>query len=316
MKKLPFLLMSLLAISLPVQAQAEYEPIHMGGYGFYETLLWSHDSTRLTFPISDLVYVEYDLITQTLTENVNPSPDTITFNDEQRAYFHTLDDVAYVAPNGWQFIYATEFEIPSFIAGGLSNVLAFGEIQPEYAGSYDLLNIEYGFAGYRVRWSADSSAVVVIVVPPYGNGYYLDYVRPHDGQYIVLSFATLDFTTLFDINADGTRLLLPTQDLDRGLVLWTLPDVLPTRAGYDADNDTVNLFEDGVAGAAFEDDEHLLLVSEAGIVRYTLTTQETEAINSDINSTWIRYAQFSPDHRYVAAASNDAELYVLAVDAE
>jgi hypothetical protein len=221
---------------------------------------------------------------------------------------------AFLSPDGHFAVYQTDADE----ANPECNTVAIADLQAQ-AGALipDALacNISHFNAGFDVRWSDDSSAFAFASSTastgegPFVTGFAGDLtaVQVNDLMNITMNGTPLYGARTADLNADGSLALL---DFFTQLVLWKT----------DADDSAVLLASDGengILGPAFSpDDDAVWYIDSAGLQAYDLVSGSVSLITSDVRSSWVDAAYFSPDGRYVALLSGgradgvSRELYV------
>ena len=176
--------------------------------------------------------------------------------------------------------------------------------------------------GYTVRWSADSSAFLIIDIGEYGGlgGVSYGTVSQNNGDPAGLQLKLLNnydagSIGFVDISRDGERVLLRemADGYNTGLILWDARSPASQVQFAARTEGQVILPDEVITGASFipGDDRHLLIVLERGIVRYDLISGEIDLIDPSINAHWVDWAYFSPDTHYVMTyhAGNQIAVY-------
>jgi hypothetical protein len=307
----------------PTLAPVVPAPIYTGERIAINTTLWSPDSQSLRFEGVDngvVSYGQYYLKTPNLWLSER-NPLTIVLTGQQQHQLKAQSDIGYVSPNGEYIIYAHQEEICG--ESGCEPQWALGDLQ---TGQHALLTMGMS-TRRRIVWSDDSSAALILIDGHYGGlggAYYVSDFGDDVGQ--VQTIQLMNFFigthTYVDISADGERVLLREQfdGLETGLYVWDSTGPLEPRQFVAGDSPIV--FEDEVVtGAAFlADNESIIIaVTDDGIVRLNLATDEQDLTNAVINAEWVEWAYFSPDARFIAVLPRvsvgfSCQLFVLPVD--
>ena len=325
-----YLRLVLLAIPLlagvlhaPVHGQDATPPLYVGEQILWNQTLWTPDGSTLFFASVDngLHHFQLQPGDGTLTELDRP-PFTIELTPQQQTQFLAAGPLAFVSFDGAFIIYESQYQIHGS-ESGTQNRLALGNLRTR-----EHTVIKKGAASvYSIFWNASSSAALIIDVGTsslggihYVSGFRESIAETHTTllmSYMAGSHAYVDMA--------GRYVLLPEQWEGRqtGLRLWDATMPAPPQQFAAADS-PVLLADQTVHGAAFVPgrDDQLLIVTQDGIVRYDLATDEAELVNAAIHTGWVDWAYFSPDARYVAVLSQpqgayrgfSCQLYVLPVD--
>jgi hypothetical protein len=320
MKRVWLILCILLWIGLPVQAQedvpaqAEFTFSAQGAYMLAPfDFQWMPEGGSFFFHLLSvegpvLPFFRYFVGSHQLQSTFG-APTQIVLNYEQQTAFSAYSMTAFLSPNGRYTIYTIQ-NTHCGEATDCSPLLGLADLETNtYTGMP-----KGSDTSYTVRWSADSSAFLVIDVGAYGGlgGIWygaVDEVQ-HDppGTWLKL-LANYDAGSIafVDISRDGQRVLIREmwEGFRTGLILWDArTPASPVQFIAFADGLRI-LGDEVVAGAGFipGDEQHILAVLERGIVRYDLATGEIEVIDPEINVDWVDWAYFSPDARYVATYS-------------
>jgi hypothetical protein len=230
-------------------------------------------------------------------------PTQLEISGQQAVAWDAASQIVFTSPNGRYAIYTTSEQLCS-------------EICTHYLGLADLetdAHFTLRMPFYRpqvIRWSADSSAVLMVDEGAYGGVGGVWYARVPDdfAQTAVVEAHLLTYSStgdigFVDISPDGGRVLVRGVEGGRleGLFVWdaSAPD---TGEQFAALSDGRFILKgETVAGASFipSDNQHILAVLERGIVRYDLATGDIEVLDPTINADWVTWAYFSPDARYV-----------------
>lgn len=316
-----------LSISQSIYAQIDdLTPIYTDSTP--EQFIWSANSARFVFlsttierrvQLSEPNWYSYEPVTATLSQSsiwplqpVLSSAEIANFNP----FLAGNTTLMYVSPNERYVVYTIQdtqdlaigdrqlqqsFPIPNFLI-------------PDPTGGSDQ---------FRVLWSADSTAFVVIYEPGYNDGDELGtfYVRGFADEPAVVSMVQIGATLIddgrtfqhlntHDISEDGSLILLSGDEIFRNT---DLPPSNPKLILWDPDSpDGAEIFDmlgENVIGASFEADENsLLLVNERGLIRFNRTTGEITLLNSDIDSGWVTQVLFSPHGEYAALIYEDIDV--------
>jgi WD40 repeat protein len=306
----------------PTFAQTQAGLIYEAQNIVRDSLFWWDDELYFEdVSFTPSILYRYSRTTGSLSQ-VQHYPLERTFNSKEQENYQAFDNQAFLSPDGEKIVYVSTLQTilggeagsPRFYAIGYAPDLEYPRV-----GFFPLRIFEY-LRPKLLRWSDDSSAFVMETPSLYGGLTILFHVKIHG------DFASIRETyvgqmdtaeNIFDISPDGNRLLIP--QYDKQLLMWD--DNLPlTDDSIDA-MEAAHLIPAGkVSAAAFipEDQKHILVVNEQGIVRFNLETQESNLISGDVNSTWVEQGLFSPDNHYLAFLSGEGgisfpEVHVIAL---
>jgi hypothetical protein len=278
---------------------------------FYQDTGWMPDSQSFFFhflPLEPppLPMLQY-FVQHNELRNILVLPTETVLPGEQATAFSSDFTLASRSPNGRYVVYRTNQQLCG-VEGDCSLLLGLGDL---VTGRH--ITLRKGIdQGHFVRWSADSSAFLIVDYGLYGGLGGILYVNVASAL-----AATADYTarmlmnfglgepSFVDISRDGRRVLVRDQGnglgTGRGLFLWDsrTPDTGDQFAAFADGRDVLK--DDIVTAASFipGDDQHLLVVVREGLARYDLKTGQLEVLNPAINSQWVVWAYFSPDVRYV-----------------
>jgi WD40 repeat protein len=272
------------------------------------TLSWSLDSSALYFSVlsSNRQMKRYDVATNVL-EDTSILPQTIELSSEQQKHFHTKNPVAYIAPNQDTFIYTSTFQAYALGEGGYAPYLyGIGSLKDQ-TFLPTRVNV---FEAADIRWSDDSTALVIEQSTPYAGQEAITYVKSIGStcSWNFCTFAEAYLTsldtgeTIYDLSPDGERILYT--DFNGTFRLW---DVMQDAGFGEVKNQGTALPVENAIGATFLPDrfDAILVVNLEGIERYDLGTKNLELINPHITSKWAKWVIFSPDNRWVAVLVGD-----------
>ncbi|MBZ0317945.1 MAG: hypothetical protein K8L91_16100 [Anaerolineae bacterium] len=292
-----------------------------------ENISWSADSTRLIFqdpwPGFD-VYIPgvdtagygswYDFSVETdQTARTDYWPLQPTLTPEQYAQFEiyrSADAISFIfpSPDGQYIVYAYSSSVPHI---GIANPASGQHHIIDRNQAFNLwIPIINQFNGVNtsmgVMWSDDSSAVAIQSFF-LGGGDYVHYVTNlSDLDHLVVRDLTSEaieaspdrsdaiyLTTLFDISADGQRLLLGDRHHNPHRILQ-----------WDVSSGTATTLPSlgKIAGAAFygASEDHVMYIDQEGF-KIGEIGGDMQIYNPMITSTWAdSAAYFSPDGQYVA----------------
>lgn len=277
---------------------------------------WLPDSQSFTFGIfSGGDYrrpwlFQYFLVTNEL-RTIDFPPLQLTLSLPQQEMFGAVNWPS-VAPDGNMIIYPTSDQVRGEV--GYSNVLALGDLK---TGQHTSIHKPVDTHNY-VRWSADSSTFLIMDFGQYGGvgGIWYGEVPPEiDASTpieltLLANYGTGDIGFV-DISPDGQRVLVRDQGEggERGLRIWD--------SNAPASPDQFAAFADGklilrsniVVGASFipDDEQHLLVVANEGIMRYDLEIDTFDVINPLINAQTSSWTYFSPDVQYALVYSRSLD---------
>jgi hypothetical protein len=292
----------------------EPEPIIRGAI-VPSSVFWSSDSQTLFFDdVSGLPpteHFQYQVMSGQLTRVALPSLMRWLVPEEQE-HFRAWNKPVYLSPDGSSFVYESRFD--TLAAGGYARLFAVGNV---YSDTFLPLR-QTALGDFRVRWSDDGTAFVI--ESDSGGLTSIVHVRSRDNcfdlfcQFDERVVGELDAgNAIFDLSWNGREVLFRGY---WGLVLW---DSTQDREAEYGEPDGLFIDFGNIIGAAFipDDPDRILLVNEAGLLRYTLSTAEFEIINPDINSNSASWVVFSPDNRMAAvlvgANVGREQLYVVRV---
>jgi hypothetical protein len=313
--------------SLPEPIYEAREPFNDLGV-IPDNLFWLPDSRHLLFASvvfsyegsEELTHFVYD-VQSGLRVPVERSPFTVRLTSAQQEHFRAAGEEGYFDPGSSNFVYLSTFDTYLHFEGlGYWKLYAAGSLTNK---AFIPLPIANTFMLSGVMWSEDGSTLVIGADHYHGGLKSLIHVRQE--KYCNGTFCDVEISpmipvdgseTLFDLSADGTRALIPQGGVNPNLLLW---DVQYEFDPSSRDYSSLIVWRGETIGAAFipDDNDHILIVTEQGIVRYSLSTGESEVINAEINSTWASWAVFSPDNRWAAVLAGEGiareRLYVLPV---
>ncbi len=292
-------------------------------------IAWSSDSTRLIFqdtvPGIDINIYGVDTTGYDTWRDFSVETGQITVTDywplqptltpeqyEEFEIYRTPDAISFIfpSPDGQYIVYAAHFDGKPRI--GIAN-LKTGQhhiINRDEAFNLMVPTINQFDKGYYramgVMWSEDSNAVAIQSVF-LGAGDYVHYITNlSDLEHLVVRDLTTEaieaspdrsdaiyLTTLFDISADGQRLLLGDRHHNPQRILQ-----------WDVSNDTATALPSigEIAGAAFygASEDHVMYIDQEGF-KIGEIGGDISVYNPMITSTWAdSAAYFSPDGQYVA----------------
>ncbi len=224
------------------------------------------------------------------------------FSDEQITIFEGLDCAISVSPDGRYVIYPLQEQI---CGESCSNLLAVGNLE---AGTYATIR-KAPDSGNFVRWSEDSSAFLIMDYGQVGGIGGIWYIKmPENGtlesalEPILLENFSVGDIGFVDISPDGQQVLIRGNGTTHeGLTLWDVRSESSDQQFAAWADGQIILRDQATAGASFlpDDEQHLLIILEQGVVLYDLETEQIQIINPDVNTRWAEWAYFSPDLRYV-----------------
>jgi hypothetical protein len=294
----------MLLLSIPVAAQSAQPTLH-------DRLIYTGEDVRPNYLYwwkNNLDFVDIHFDTTTIyryipetaeLSTVEDYPGKKPFTPDEKEHYRAFSDKAFFSPDGNIFFYTSRFDTFSNAEGGWrSHLYAVGLLR----GEYYPLRIEEIYRPPFIRWSENNRGFVVEQPTAYGGLVNIWHVKfaPYfidvDETYI----GSLDTDGyLYSISADGNRLLFP--DAHGPLLLWDVRTPADENE-MDGMERAQQIAAGEVAGAAFipGDDRHILILNEQGIVRYDLTTQTSELLTDQVDSTWAKAGLFSPDNHYLA----------------
>lgn len=255
--------------------------------------------------IGDPVTFGYQ-VAQNLLQDFPLEPVQSVFSAEQMTLFDAALSTTWLSPNGRYVVYSTSRQVCGTEIGcgngiGLADVLTGTSIfidKPVDAGHY-------------VRWSEDESAFLVIDAGFYGGVGGVWYVQvpssfqdedmlPAD----LLANYPLGSPAFVDISTNGEQVFVRgiEDGVLRGLYRWSV-QMPNSPSQFSAFSNGQHLFENEViSGASFipNDEQHILAITEQGIIRCNVETDEREVINASVHAGNVYWGFFSPDVRYVA----------------
>jgi hypothetical protein len=272
---------------------------------------WGADSQsfnfRYTADFGTLRYY-YDIPTNQLHISDAGYPCAYTFTDEQT---RTFGAVAYcsqtISPNGRYVIYPTA---QTHCGESCLSKHALGDLK---TGKHT--NIEAWFSDeYTIIWSENSSAFLIsddgIGADAGGLGgiWYVSipdpFVQSPEVPSTMLANFPLGEQGYVDISPDGEQVLVRGGlNSNRGLSLWNT-SMPSSNQQFAAWSDGRWLLKDqNIGGATFlpDDPQHILVVTNNGIVKYDLKTDSSTTVNTDIKNVFPNWVYFSPDVQYALA---------------
>jgi hypothetical protein len=166
---------------------------------------------------------------------------------------------------------------------------------------------------YNVIWSAGSTAFVV----QHDSGFAADittYVSDNAADFnpakivdlsrIDINGRSLETSREFAaISEDGKKVALSVRANvnESYLLIWNSKDIVSSQF-----IPTGQYYYPVVAAAFVNGDQVVLYISEEGLMKYELATQETVLIDASINSTWVDKAWFSPTGKQIALLDSAA----------
>jgi hypothetical protein len=187
---------------------------------------------------------------------------------------------------------------------------------------YDAPLLTPSSGSFEVHWSENGSAFYVYDTNgPVTYWYYIgNFVGDLDETYVLglheeeslFRRTVRGFRGVFDIDTEGNRLLIGrvvrTQDASSGLIMQLLD--------LDIKTFSFSVFAESprsIAAASYGQQGQFFYISIEGMFVYDANKQASQLLNADINSSWIRDVEISPDGRYVAATEggDSKNLYII-----
>jgi len=231
-------------------------------------------------------------------------PCAYEFSDSQIKTFGAANCSRTISPNGRYIIFPTDK-----VKCGESCLTKF-EIGDLQTGTHAELQGWFS-DGYYIRWSEDSSAFLLLdfgigeAAGGLGAIWYMAVpqtlpVKTEVSKTLLANFGLGD-PGYVDISPDGEQVLVRgTLNSNLGITLWNTS--LPySRQQFAACFDGRKLLSDQlVGGATFlpDDPQHILVVTDKGIIKYDLNADTSSIINTQIKSILPNWVYFSSDVRY------------------
>ncbi|MEO8608638.1 MAG: hypothetical protein ABI690_12185 [Chloroflexota bacterium] len=304
LQKILWVLLLVLACFRPTSAQTQAGLIYEAQNIVRDSLFWWDDELYFEdVSFTPSILYRYSITTGRLSQ-VQHYPLERTFNSKEQKNYQAFDNQAFLSPDGEKIVYVSTLQTILGGEAGSPRFYAIGyapDLEYPYTGFFPLRIFEY-LRPKLLRWSDDSSAFVMETPSVYGGLTILFHVKIHGVFTSIRETYVGQMDTaenIFDISSDGNQLLIPQPGGQ--LLIWD--DRLPLKDDSRDAMEAAHLVPAGkVSAAAFipEDQEHILVVNEQGIVRFNLETQESNLISGDVNSTWVEKGLFSPDNHYLA----------------
>ncbi|MCU0498642.1 MAG: hypothetical protein MUF87_14925 [Anaerolineae bacterium] len=332
------LAISYLCISFTLsQAPVPYTPI-LNTFGYILNVRWSEDSQTLSFqeiypphfsvqgpdPFDDSTKWYNVTINTSAQHEVNKSsqpPFNPTLQQALARLPVAMDDdgergMIILSPDQRYVVYAAQ----DFIEGEQHFPLAITEIATGWTGMTEEIFISSPSVLariYQLNWSADSSAFVVDFNTGFGDDrkfHVTGYASDRDEiaqKLIVTRISELNFNgrTIYagvgvtGISSDGNRLLLDVifRQGEYNLMIWDLHDTSQSQVIVYG-GEMANF----ISADFVNEDQEVLYIDPTGLWQYDLTTDALKLLDESINSSWVDYAWFSPNGRWMALLDREA----------
>jgi hypothetical protein len=311
-----------------VLAQApEFAPIYSGLP--VKNVAWSSDSQKLTFQeaqsetdassLSDS-WLAFDTLTQSLqsasewplqpnlTSSLQQTFGTEQALTESNSFLFRSPDNRYIVGNE-QLSAETGRDDLGIVVDTVAN--------QTFALTIPLLGSETGPDLFDVHWSTNSEAftlstTALLATDPtffyHISGYGDDSSKPIVQDLTQLIIGDKQYSTLeiYDVSSNGDLVLLrgfyvtpspENRQMEFPLIVWNSKDA---SGHFVVDNIEKSQSDLLAATFASNNDSLLLILDERGLVQHNLTNNEESILRTDINSTWVNKAVFSPDGQSLA----------------